>query len=106
VTVAIVTGGGFGIDRAIATRLADDGAAVAVADIDLERARQTAELVRSLGQPALAIEADVARRASVYPAGSLAQPREIANVVAFLASDQSAYITGASVVVDGGWLCQ
>lgn len=32
----------------------------------------------------------------------LAQPRDIANVVAFLASDESAYMTGQVMLVDGG----
>lgn len=32
------------------------------------------------------------------------QPHEVAAVVAFLASEDAAYVTGSSIVVDGGWL--
>lgn len=38
------------------------------------------------------------------PLRRMAQPEEIANVVAFLASDESSYITGASIEVTGGWM--
>ena len=36
------------------------------------------------------------------PLGRLAQPEDIASVVRFLLSDEAAYITGTSLVVDGG----
>ncbi|GAB6944455.1 SDR family NAD(P)-dependent oxidoreductase [Vulcanisaeta sp. JCM 14467] len=39
----------------------------------------------------------------VIPLGRLAEPEDIASVVAFLASDEAGYITGALVIVDGGW---
>ncbi|MFW6192004.1 MAG: SDR family oxidoreductase [Gemmatimonadota bacterium] len=38
------------------------------------------------------------------PAGRLADPEELAALVAFLASERAAYITGASIPVDGGWI--
>jgi len=37
------------------------------------------------------------------PAGRHAQPEEVANLALFLASDDSAFVYGASYVIDGGW---
>lgn len=42
------------------------------------------------------------RRSSVIPAGRPGEPSEVADLVAFLASPQSAYITGQIVGIDGG----
>jgi len=38
------------------------------------------------------------------PLGRLAEPEEVARVVAFAVSDDAGYMTGSSLVVDGGWL--
>src|SRR5216684_1720376 len=57
--VALVTGGGGDIGRAIARRLALTSAAVAIVDIDEEAATETADLVRSAGGKAMVIRADV-----------------------------------------------
>jgi NAD(P)-dependent dehydrogenase (short-subunit alcohol dehydrogenase family) len=63
--VAIVTGGGGSLGRAIARRLARDGAAVVVADFNLAAAQATeAEVARSGGR-ALAVETDVTKAPSV-----------------------------------------
>jgi NAD(P)-dependent dehydrogenase (short-subunit alcohol dehydrogenase family) len=38
------------------------------------------------------------------PKGRMAKPEEIADLAVFLASAESEYISGASIVIDGGWL--
>ncbi|WP_315770712.1 SDR family oxidoreductase [Rhodococcoides kroppenstedtii] len=40
--------------------------------------------------------------AAAYPAGRLGEPEDIAGAVAFLASDDAAWVTGQTLVVDGG----
>lgn len=39
----------------------------------------------------------------LHPMGRTAEPEEIARVIAFLASDEASFITGAIVPIDGGW---
>ena len=56
---AFVTGGGGGIGRAIAIRLAEAGADVTIFDIIADRAEEAAEQVRGSGQRALPIVGDV-----------------------------------------------
>ena len=38
------------------------------------------------------------------PKGRLGQPEEIASLAVFLASEESDYVSGAAIVIDGGWL--
>jgi NAD(P)-dependent dehydrogenase (short-subunit alcohol dehydrogenase family) len=58
--VAIITGGGQGIGRAIALRLAHDGLDIVIADRQLDRAESVVEEVRAAGRRALALDTDVA----------------------------------------------
>ena len=68
--VALVTGGGSGIGRAVAKRLAAEGAHVIVGDLDETGARKTAdEIVATVGAGrALGLRMDVTREASVRSA--------------------------------------
>ncbi|MDE0199507.1 MAG: glucose 1-dehydrogenase [Caldilineaceae bacterium] len=63
--VAIVTGAGRGIGRAIALRLAREGCLVTVADLDGETAVQVAAEIQEMGGQSIAHQADVTSREEV-----------------------------------------
>lgn len=48
-------------------------------------------------------EEDIEELAQVTPLGRLGRPEEVAKAVLFLATDDSSFITGTSLVVDGGY---
>ena len=62
--VAIVTGGGHGIGKAYCEALAQNGAAVVVAEIDGDAAERAASVLRSAGARAVEVQTDVADEAS------------------------------------------
>jgi len=59
--VAIVTGAAQGIGRAIATRLAAEGAAVAIADVQFDTAQRTAGEIQNGGAKVIAVKLDVTK---------------------------------------------
>lgn len=73
--VAVVTGGGAGIGKGIALRLAEEGADIVIADVDETTARETAAKIEALGRRALVVRTDVSRKdeleAMVQQAGQL-----------------------------------
>lgn len=66
--IVLVTGAGQGIGHAIALRLANDGADVALVDLDDEKLRLVADEVRAIGRKATHLVADVTSRDEVYAA--------------------------------------
>jgi 3-oxoacyl-[acyl-carrier protein] reductase len=58
--VALVTGAAQGIGKAVALLLARNGADIVVSDINLEKAEETANEIKSIGRKALAVKGDVA----------------------------------------------
>lgn len=52
--------------------------------------------------PELSREEALRREGELAPLGRVAQPEEVAEVVRFLLSERASYVTGASLVVDGG----
>ncbi|GHV64735.1 3-hydroxyacyl-CoA dehydrogenase [Bacteroidia bacterium] len=49
---------------------------------------------------------EIAKIASELPLKRLAEPEEIANLVYFLASEQNTFITGQTILIDGGYTCK
>ncbi len=58
---AIITGSSRGLGRAMAVALAEEGAPLALSDVDLENTQRTAQKVKELGRDALALKVEVSK---------------------------------------------
>ena len=57
----------------------------------------------SHGVPLPSIDAALSMVEQRTPLGRMAQPQDVANVIAFLCADESRYVTGTELTVDGGY---
>jgi NAD(P)-dependent dehydrogenase (short-subunit alcohol dehydrogenase family) len=118
--VALVSGSGRGIGRAIAVKLAAEGARIAVNDLDDGPAQETAAAIRATGGEATAAGAaiDVAGRQidvgvnpdllqaveRMVPLGRGGTPDEAAGAVFLFCTPESNYISGQTIVCGGGFM--
>src|SRR5690349_15839121 len=68
----VVMGGGSGVGRATSLRFAEEGAKVVVADVDLDRAKGTVELIEDAGGTAISHRCDVSNEDEVVATIALA----------------------------------
>jgi 3alpha(or 20beta)-hydroxysteroid dehydrogenase len=129
---ALISGGARGQGAAHARRLAEEGAAVILGDILEEAGEAHAEELRAEGHAVHFVRLDVTdpedwsagieaaedrfgrldilvngdASVGLTPLRRRAEPHEISAAVAFLASDDAVYVTGAELAVDGGYLAR
>lgn len=97
--MAIVTGGGSGIGRAICLHLMQEGARVLISDINLPAAQETVEMIRKAGGEADAIKTDVTKKddAQVMAAEAGTRHGRIDILVNCAGTDKKGAITELSV---------
>lgn len=93
--VAIITGAARGIGRAIALKFAEEGCSVSLFDINTEGVKETARMVESKGGKALAVYADVTKKADIE--AMLAQTISKLGVPDILVNNAGIFVGGLSV---------
>jgi NAD(P)-dependent dehydrogenase (short-subunit alcohol dehydrogenase family) len=95
---AAAKSGLVGLTRSLALEYARSGIRVNAVLPGYTRTRLVEEWLRTQPDPAEAER----RTLALHPLGRIATPAEIANLIAFVASDEASAITGASLAADGG----
>jgi 3-oxoacyl-[acyl-carrier protein] reductase len=64
--------------------------------------RMLSNVTSRANERGISVEEALAQRAAETALGRVGQPEELAHLVAFLASEKASYITGTTILVDGG----
>lgn len=94
-----VRAGVLGLVRSLATQYGPDKITVNNVGPGYTATERVKGLAKSAGRDLAEYEAEIAKN---IPLGRLAQPEEIADTIVWLASERAAYITGQTILVDGG----
>lgn len=96
--------GVVGLAKTLSAQVATDGITVNNVAPGYTRTDRVLELAeaRAAGE-GKAVEEVLAETAASYPMERMGEPEELAALVAFLASERAAYITGTTIQVDGGY---
>ncbi len=97
--------GVIGFAKTLALELAPEGITVNSVCPGFTRTERVLELAQARAErEGVAVEEVLAGYERQIPAGRMGQPEELAALVAFLASERAAYITGVAIQVDGGYV--
>lgn len=95
----------IGFSKTLATELAPEGILVNCVAPGYTRTDRSIQLAEAAAQREGVDVAAVEKRTVQHiPMGRMGEPRELADLIAFLASDRGSYITGTTIQVDGGYV--
>ena len=94
-----------GFSRTLANEVAAEGVTVNTILPGFMNTERVAELNRATAaREGVAVEEVERRLLQQIPLRRIGEPRELAALAVFLASERAAYVTGQSIAVDGGWI--
>ena len=94
-----------GFSKTLASELAADGILVNCVAPGFTRTERVTELTAATAaREGIGADEVEARIVKQIPMGRLGEPKELAGLIAFLASDSGSYVTGSTIQVDGGYV--